>query len=138
MRRLSHAASSLAAEIGHRASSMHGSGDGLHGSCGSDSSLGWSRPRGPRRSASCKGLPPAGRPFYCLAATAQARAHTPAQRTQAVEPTRAPSDEDEPPAADTVSALKVILRRLDALSTDQTRTLLDAEAFNLLNRVGRA
>src|SRR5512132_946008 len=48
----------------------------------------------------------------------------PLSAPQAVEPTRAPSDEDEPPAADTVSALKVILRRLDALSTDQTRTLL--------------
>jgi hypothetical protein len=48
-----------------------------------------------------------------------------------------PADEDEPPAADTVSALKAVLRGLDALSTDQSRTLLDVEAFNLLNRVGR-
>ena len=52
-------------------------------------------------------------------------------------PLEHPADEDEPAAADTVSGLRVILYKRDPLSTEQTRTLLDEEAFNLLNRVGR-
>ena len=67
----------------------------------------------------------------------EAKALAAARSLYSYSPSRAPADEDEPAAAYTVSALKVILRKLDPLSTDQARTLLDQDCFNRLNRIGR-
>jgi hypothetical protein len=72
-----------------------------------------------------------------LASEDEAKALTAARSLYSYSPSKAPADEDDPPAADTVSALKVILRRLAEMPERELVHLLDEECFKLLGRVAK-
>lgn len=67
----------------------------------------------------------------------EAKALAAARSLYSYSPSKAPADEDDPPAADTVSALMVILRRLAVMPERELVHLLDKECFKLLGRVAK-